>query len=64
MRYLEENNASLIVEPTEDDLDTIDTAGFVRVAMDRLREKLQGPEAEVARRSLALLYGLHYRSGG
>lgn len=62
--YLEENNARLIVEPTEDDLDAIDTAGFVRVAMDRLREKLQGPEAEVARRSLVLLYGLHHRSGG
>lgn len=63
-RHLESDDAGLTVEPTDDDLDGIDTAGFVRVAMNRLREKLQGPEAETARRALALLYGLHHRSGG
>ena len=60
--HLEEGVAGLAVEPTEDDLDGIDTAGFVRVAMNRLREKLVEPEAETARRALALLYGLHRRS--
>ena len=64
MLHLDENDAGLILEPTDDDLDAIDTAGFVRVAMDRLREKLQGPQVETARRALALLYGLHHRSGG
>ena len=61
--HLEEGIAGLAVEPTGDDLDGIDTAGFVRVAMNRLREKLVEPEAETARRALALLYGLHHRSG-
>ena len=61
--HLEEGVAGLVVEPTEDDLDGIDTAGFVRVAMNRLREKLVEPEAETARRALALLYGLHHQSG-
>ena len=46
-----------------DDLDTIDTAGFVRTGMERLREQLNGPEAETARRALALLYGLHQQTG-
>jgi hypothetical protein len=62
--HLKENDAGLVVEPTEDDLDAIDTAGFVRVAMNRLREKLHGPDATTARRALALLYGLHHRGGG
>lgn len=57
--HLERDESQLIVEPTDDDLDVIDTAGFVRVAMNRLREKLQGPDAAIARRALALLYGLH-----
>jgi DNA repair exonuclease SbcCD nuclease subunit len=61
--HLKENDAELVLDPTQDDLDAIDTAGFVRVAMDRLREKLEGPEASVARRALALLYGLHHRGG-
>ena len=61
--HLEEGVTGLVVEPTEDDLDGIDTAGFVRVAMNRLREKLVEPEAETARRALALLYGLHHQSG-
>lgn len=60
--HLEEDTARLTLEPTEDDLDSIDTAGFVRVAMNRLREKLRGPEAEAAQRALALLYALHHQS--
>ena len=39
-------------------------AGFVRAAMDQLRDRLSGPEAPVARRALALLYGLHHRDRG
>ncbi len=62
--HLEEDDTGLTLAPTEDDLDAIDTAGFVRVAMNRLREKLGGPEADTARRALALLHGLHHQSGG
>ena len=64
VQYLDVDDAKLAVEPTEDDLDTIDTAGFVRTGMERLREELNGPEAETARRALALLYGLHQKTGG
>ena len=42
----------------------IDTTGFVRTGMERLREQLNGPDAETARRALALLYGLHHQTGG
>ncbi|HEU0221043.1 MAG TPA: DNA repair exonuclease [Paracoccaceae bacterium] len=61
--HLETDDGGLVMEPTEDDLDGIDTAGFVRVAMERLWAMLAGPQAETARRALALLHGLH-RQGG
>lgn len=59
--HLEEDETGLTLEPTEDDFDSIDTAGFVRSAMNRLREHLDGEGAHVARRALELLYGLHHR---
>ena len=62
--HLEEDDTGLTLEPSDDDLDEIDPTGFVRVAMNRLREKLGGPEAETARRALALLHGLHHQTGG
>ena len=55
--YLITNDARLSVTPTDDDLDAIDTAGFVRVAMNRLREISEGIEPSDARRALELLYG-------
>lgn len=63
VQYLDVDDAGLVVEPTEDDLDMIDTTGFVRTGMERLREQLNGPDAETARRALALLYGLHHQTG-
>jgi DNA repair exonuclease SbcCD nuclease subunit len=62
--YLQDDDTGLTPEPTEDDLDSIDTTGFVRAAMDRLREQIGGPESPVARRALALLYGLHHKDHG
>ena len=62
--YLEEDETGLTADPTQDDLDGIDTTGFVRVAMDRLREQMEGPDPEIARRALALLYGIHHRDRG
>jgi DNA repair exonuclease SbcCD nuclease subunit len=61
--YLNTNDAGLTVAPTDNDLDEIDVAGFVRVAMNRLRAISQGPEPGDARRALELLYGLHRQSG-
>jgi DNA repair exonuclease SbcCD nuclease subunit len=60
--YLYTNDAGLMVAPTDDDLDAIDIAGFVRVAMNRLREISEGPEPGDARRALELLYGLNRQS--
>ncbi len=62
--YLEDDDTSLTPLPTDDDLDSIDTRGFVRAAMNRLREQMNGPEAGTARRALALLYGLHHQGRG
>jgi hypothetical protein len=62
--YLETDESELIADPTQDDLDGIDTLGFVRVAMDQLRVQMEGPQPEVARRALALLYGIHQSEGG
>jgi DNA repair exonuclease SbcCD nuclease subunit len=62
--HLEVDEAGLTAEPTEDDLDGIDTAGFVRGAIDRLREKPEGLDANTARRALALLYGIHRQTAG
>jgi DNA repair exonuclease SbcCD nuclease subunit len=59
--YLEDDDIGLSPVPTDDDLDSIDTAGFIRVGMNRLREKLGGPDAPTARRALEVLYGLHHR---
>jgi len=57
--HLEADDAGLDVEPTADDLDAIETSGFVRVAMDELRAAVDGPGSRTARRALALLHGLH-----
>jgi DNA repair exonuclease SbcCD nuclease subunit len=62
--HLSEHDDELIIEPTPDDLDSIDLRGFVRVAANQLRDKISGPDAETARRALALLYGLHRRASG
>ena len=61
--HLETHETALTTEPTEDDLDGIDTAGFVRGAIDRLRGPPEGFDADTARRALALLYGLHHQCG-
>lgn len=61
--HLEADESRLTTEPTEDDLDGIDTAGFVRGAIDRLRGTSEGSDANAARRALALLYGLHHQCG-
>lgn len=54
-------------EPTEDDLDAIDTAGFVRTAVERLKAKAadeRDPEREDARVALRMLYLDHVGEGG
>lgn len=57
--YLDIDDSGLVDEPTADDLDAIDTAGFVRLAVERLREQASDPtdaEAETARTALRMLY--------
>lgn len=57
----------LIAEPDDDDLDRVDTLGFVRAAMETLRARAADPadpERETARRALHILYAEHLRLGG
>ena len=60
-------DADLLDEPDEEDLDRIDLAGFVRVAVERLREKAADPadpEREAAAMALRIAYVEHARLAG
>ena len=65
--HLRVDDDGLVAEPSPDDLDQIDQAGFVRSAIDELRE-LAGdpanPEGDLARRALQMLYAEHVRTRG
>jgi len=61
--HLEMDESGLVIEPSDDDLDAIDTAGFVRIALEDLRGRLGGPEGDTALRALAHLYRLHLQAG-
>lgn len=57
--YFESDDGGLYSEPSDDELDAIDTGGFVRVAVDRLRDMARagsGDEAQRARAALLRLY--------
>ncbi len=59
VHHLEVDDTALRDEPTADDLDAIDTAGFVRLAVERLRLKASDPvhpERDTARTALRMLY--------
>jgi DNA repair exonuclease SbcCD nuclease subunit len=61
------DDSGLSVEPTADDLDAIDHAGFVRAAADRLREMAAGPAGTIrdtAALALRELWVLHAREAG
>lgn len=66
LHHLEVDDHALLDEPTDDDLDAIDTAGFVRLAIDRLKAKLvaaDDPQAAAARIALRMLYVDHVGQG-
>ena len=57
--HLEVDDSGLIDNPTSDDLDAIDTAGFVRLAVDRLKLRADDesdPDRDNARLALRLMY--------
>jgi DNA repair exonuclease SbcCD nuclease subunit len=65
-RWLEVSDASLVAEPSEDDLDRIDRGGFVRTAVDRLRARAGDPgdtDRDAARLALQILYVEHVKAG-
>lgn len=67
LRLLRLDDEALVAEPTEDDLDRIDPGGFVRAAVETLRERTNDPtdsEREAARGALLRLYLEHIRQGG
>jgi hypothetical protein len=66
LHHLEIDDSRLIDEPTSDDLDAIDTVGFVRLAVERLRAKASdanSAEAEQARMALRMMYLDHVAHG-
>lgn len=67
LRALRFDEAGLALNPTNQDLDEIDHAGFVRVAADRLRalaeDKADPRQAKLAGQALKRLYIEHLRQG-
>lgn len=66
LHHLDVDDSGLIDEPTKDDLDAIDTVGFVRLAVERLREQAADsnhPEANRARVALRMMYLDHVGQG-
>ena len=67
VRGLRFDEASLVLNPTEQDLDEIDHAGFVRVAADRLKvmagDASNQSRAHIAALALKRLYIEHLRQG-
>lgn len=64
--WIGDDCSQLVAQPTEADLDRIDTAGFVRAAMDRLRAIQANPADpghDVAVGALRLLYQIHTTQG-
>jgi DNA repair exonuclease SbcCD nuclease subunit len=64
--FLRENIDDLIALPTDADLDRIDTAGFVRAALERLRRTAadpRDPDYRYGGDAIALLYRIHTGSG-
>lgn len=63
---LRTNDEELVAIPSDQDLDRIDTMGFVRAAIEELRVKANDPsdsESQIARASLQKLYLEHLRLG-
>ena len=64
LRHLRCEDEALVARPSDDDLDGIDRAGFVRAAVEALRARADDPndpEREVARAALLRLYHEHVR---
>ena len=64
VHHLEVDMAALLDDPTPDDLDALDTSGFVRLAVERLKARAQDPadpERESARTALRMIYLDHLR---
>lgn len=64
LHHLEADLTGLLDDPTPDDLDALDTAGFVRLAVERLKARAEDPadpEREAARMALRMVYLDHLR---
>lgn len=66
LHHLEVEETGLRDEPSADDLDAIDTGGFVRLAVERLQAKAADPsdaERETAQMALRMIYLDHAGAG-
>jgi DNA repair exonuclease SbcCD nuclease subunit len=67
VHHLRVDDSLLIAEPSDDDLDRIDTLGFVRSAIDSLRAQAADhadADRETARLALQMLFMEHHRQDG
>ncbi|MCX5496276.1 DNA repair exonuclease [Kaistia dalseonensis] len=67
LHHLDLDGKGLVEDPTEDDLDSLDTSGFVRLALERLKARANDPsdpKAPAARVALRMVYLDHRQSGG
>ena len=67
LRHLDVRDDGLVAEPSDDDMDRIDRGGFVRKAVERLRDRARDeadPEREAAAMALVRLYETHLGAGG
>ncbi|MEX2480464.1 MAG: DNA repair exonuclease [Gammaproteobacteria bacterium] len=65
LHHLEVDDFELFEDPTADDLDALDTGGFVRLAVDRLKAKAADaadPQAAAARVALRMMYLDHMKA--
>lgn len=66
LHHLDLDDAGILEDPTQDDLDGLDTSGFVRLALERLKSRANDPTDEAAaaaRVALRMIY-LDHRQGG
>ena len=64
--HLDVDDVGLFEEPTDDDLDALDSSGFVRLAVERLKAQAANdadPQAAAARVALRMMYVDHMNGG-
>lgn len=62
--HFEAETSGLLPEPTDDDISSIDSSGFVRSAAERLRGMIKSPDQQVSRLARLALTRLYVETAG